>query len=954
MPKNLTALLSPRSIAVVGASRSPEKVGSVLLKNIIDSKFTGKLFVINPNADKINGVPCFSDVASLPEVVDLVIIAVPAAKVMDLMQQIAQKGIKNVVIISAGFKESGPEGIALEKQLAEIASKNDINILGPNCLGFVNKNCSLNATFGKVSSLNGNLRFISQSGAIATSLFDWFESVDLGFSDFITIGNKASLDETDFLEYFLESSKKELTTLAENGMSKVKPIGLYLESITNGEQFIKVAKEITAHDPIFIIKPGKHAEAISAMQSHTGAIAGADDVLEVALEKAGIIRCNTLENFFDLSKAFSWENIPAGPRVAIVSNAGGPAVISADAVVSEGLEMADFDAQTKEKLAKILPRSASVLGPIDVLGDALADKFGAAAEVILQTNSCDALLVILTPQIMTQIEKTAELIGELSKKYNKPIFCSFIGGTLVNAGEKVLNKYRIPSFRFPERAIATIASMWKFRKQQIKNSQTLVDIQVLNTQMLPENVNKIIETAVKNNQAALDNIDANEVIKGAGIQTPATQIAKNLAEAIAVAESFGYPVVLKLSSPGLLHKKHVGGVILDIRDAQQLDTAWATLTRKVENLEVNIKNHVQFQVQKEVPNGVEIIVGVKKDPTFGPVILFGAGGSMAELIADKNLQLLPMDLSGAKELVKRSKVYELLQESPTDPPYALDKLYQLLVNLANVAKACSEIQEIEINPVIVTLNDVSAVDSKVILAPNKPKPVGPKFKVATVLAAQNVAGKIHYFECESEAPLAVTPGHYISIKVSSTRINCYSVAGQNSPNHFNLLIDSTPGGPGSKFFEQIKVGDKLTYLGPFGTFSLKEDDGANTLLFLATGSGYAPLKFMIEDLLENKKTSKKVAVYIGVNNSSDVYMQSYFDNLHTKYPNFTYKFAVLNKAEDWRGPTGYITPHVKQDFSDASGCAAYMCGNKFMIADCTKVLLENGCSPERIYHEKYE
>lgn len=953
MPKNLAALLSPKSIAVVGASRSPEKVGSVILKNIVDSQFTGKLYAVNPNATDINGIPSFSDVNALPEIVDLVVIAIPIAGVMDTLTKIATKGIKNVVILTAGFKESGADGVALEKQLLDIATKNNLNILGPNCLGFVNKNCPVNATFGKVSLQNGNLRFISQSGAIATSLFDWFESVQLGFSDFITIGNKTVLNENDFLEHFLESDKNEVTSLAEEGIAKVKPIGLYLESIANGPQFIKLAKQITLKNPIYIIKPGKSPAAVSAMQSHTGAIAGADDVLQVALESAGITRCETLEDFFDLSKAFSWENIPEGPRVAIVSNAGGPAVISADAVSKEGLEMATFDAPTKEKLLKVLPRSASILDPVDVLGDALADRYAAAMEIILSTNACDALVVILTPQIMTQIEKTAEIIGQMSRKYNKPIFCSFIGGRLVHEGEKILNQNKIPSFRFPERAISAVASMWKFKKQQIKNTNTYVDINMLNTQMVPEATATLIQKALKNNQKALDNLDANEVIKGAGIPTPPTQIAKTLEEAKQFAEANGYPVVLKLSSAGLLHKKHVGGVILDIRNKEQLEDAWETLVRKTENLDASIKTQVQFQIQKEMANGIEVIVGVKTDPTFGQMILFGAGGSMAELIADKNIALLPLDLGGAKELVSKSKIFKLLQGAGSEPSYALDKLYKLLVDLAQVAKSTPEIQEIEINPVIVTLNDVSAVDSKVILMPNQAKPAGPRFKVATTLAAQNLAGKMYYFECESETPLVLKAGQYVSVKVAATRINCYSVAGQSSPTHFNLLVSSAPGGPGSKFFEQLKAGDKLTYLGPFGTFTINENDNVDTLIFLATGSGVAPLKFMIEDLLENKHSTKKIVLYYGVNEFTDVFMHDYFKNLHEKYPNFSHKIAVCNPDPRWTGATGFITPILKQDFPDAKNCAAYMCGNKFMTVDCTKVLVDAGCPPERIYSEKF-
>jgi acetyltransferase len=952
MPKNLAALFSPKSVVVIGASRSPEKVGAVVLKNIIDSEYTGKVFAVNPNTDIIGEVKCFKTVLDLPEVPDLAIISLPAALVLQTTTQIKDKGIKNVVVLTAGFKEIGPEGALLEKQLLDLCRNNDINLIGPNCLGFVNNLCPINATFAKVSPQTGNLRFISQSGALATSLFDWFSSVNLGFSEFVTLGNKTIINENDILEYYLSKTQGPIESLVTEGSQKIEPIGMYLESISDGVEFLKLTKQITKDSPIFIIKPGKTHASVSAMRSHTGSIAGADDVLNVALKQAGVYRCVTLEEFFDLSKAFAWNEIPLGPRVAIISNAGGPAVISADAVVSEGLEMAEFDKATIQKLSEVLPRSASILDPVDVLGDALADRFANAAEIVLQTDKCDSLLVLLTPQIMTQIEKTAEMIGNISKKYKKPVFCSFIGGSLVSKGEEKLNKLYVPSFLFPERAIAVIGAMWKFKKQQEKILHEDMDIGILNTQILPEKSSEILQKAINNNQKALDNLDASNVISTAGIPTPATKIAAGLHDALNFANNIGYPVVLKLSSPGLLHKKHLGGVILDIRNAEQLEDGWNTLERKVEHLDDTIKKHVQFQVQKEIPSGVEVLVGIKRDLTFGPVLLFGAGGSLTELILDENLHLLPLDINAIEELVKESKIYSFLKGSKNEPPYALDKLYKLIFNLSKVFEAAPEIQEIEINPVIVSINDVWAVDTKVVLEPNKPRLIGPRFNVATTLKVDLLAGKTRYFEFETEQPLVIQPGQYLSVKVSATRINCYSVAGQTSPTRFNLLVDTTPGGPGSKFFEALKANDKITYIGPFGTFALKPDDGAETLLFLATGSGLAPLKSMIEYSLNVGKVKQNIILYIGLNNYEDIFMKNYLDALSVKFTNFKYKIAIYNESNKWKGPTGFITTLVKEDYPDASKCSAYMCGNKFMISDATKILVDNGCPAQRIYFEK--
>jgi NAD(P)H-flavin reductase len=555
---------------------------------------------------------------------------------------------------------------------------------------------------------------------------------------------------------------------------------------------------------------------------------------------------------------------------------------------------------------------------------------------------------------MTQIEKTAELIGSISRKYKKPVFCSFIGGKLVSEGEKELNKLKVPSFLFPERAISAIGAMWKFKTQQLKILNEITDIGVLNTQILPDKSTEILRKACENDQKALDNLDANDVVSNAGIQTPATKIATDLKDALKFAADTGYPVALKLSSPGLLHKKQLGGVILGIKNAEQLENGWDTLERKVEYLGEDIKKQVRFQIQKEVPVGTEVLVGIKRDSTFGPVLLFGAGGELAELISDENLHLLPLDMNDIQQLVKESKICSALKGNEMDPSFSLDKLFKMIFDLSKIFEAALEIQELEINPIIVSINDVWAVDTKILLDPSKLKATGPKFNVATTIKTELLAGKVRYFEFEAEKPLSVQPGQYLSVKVSSTRINCYSVAGQTSSTRFNFLVDSTPGGPGSKFFEALKENDKITYLGPFGTFTLKQNDKSKNILFLATGTGVAPLKSMIDHLLNVKKTKQNIALYIGLTNFEDIFLKDYFDSLCAKHKNFTYQIAIFNKSDKWDGHVGFITTLLKNDFPDTSKCTAYLCGNKFMISDATKILLDNGCSAEKICFEKYE
>jgi len=953
MPKELTTLFYPKSVAVIGASRSAEKVGFIILKNILDSKFSGSIYPVNPNSKKIIGLKCFPNVDSIPEVVDLAIIAIPAEAVIEVMNQIGEKGIKNVAVIAAGFKEIGDAGEKLEKELVGISEKYGINLLGPNCLGFVNNLCPINATFGQPVTWAGNLRFISQSGAIAASIFDWCRSTELGFSEFVTLGNKAVLNENDILHYFLDQTQGTLNSLNLEGLSNVYPIGLYLESISNGTEFLRIAREISKKNPMFVLKPGKTEAAAKAMQSHTGAIAGEDDVLEALLFQTGVIRCRTLEDFFDFSRAFAWEDVPVGPNVAIISNAGGPAVISADAVVSEGLKLVEFDDQTRTQLEAVLPRSASIINPVDVLGDALAKRFSQAAEIIIQKADVHSLVIILTPQLMTQIEKTAEVVGDLSKKYKKPIFASFIGGKLVAEGEQKLNEYRIPSFRYPERAIAAIGAMWKFKKQ-LQGEYEVDGRGEIAFQPELGVIKEIIQRAFNDKHRTLDNLAADKILSSAGITTPPTQAVSGLNEAEGFAMKHGWPVVLKLSSPGLLHKKEVGGVILDIMNKEQLQDAWHKLERKVEQLRDEIKDQASFQIQKGILNGIEVIVGVKRDPNFGPVLLFGAGGTYTELIADRNLHLLPIDLSQAQDLVKRSKVYSLLKGSENEPSCALDKLYDLIVRVGRLADLIPEATDIEINPVFVTLNDVMAVDGKIILRDIEHKPaVPPKLQVALALSHEVLATQFHFYEFEAEKPLIFKPGQYISVKVASDAVRAYSIAAHNGPNKFNLLVDTRPGGPGSKFFESLKVGDKITYMGPFGVFTLNLNDDVDHLLFLATGSGSSSVRCMIDVALNEYNLQKPMTLYFGLTYPKEVFWKEHFEELSKKYPNFNYEYVVFEPDEAWNGRTGFITKLVEENFPDARKCAAYLCGHKAMIADATDILLKNGCPKERIYTERF-
>lgn len=940
MTRDLTGLFSPKSLAIIGASENPEKVGSITLKNIILSGFKGKIYPVNPNVSDISGLKFYPNVASLPEVPDLAIVAIPSSVVPTVLEDIGQKGIKNVLVYTAGYKEIGPEGAKLESDLVAIANKYQLNLLGPNCLGFANNDTPVNVTFGKVITNNGSLRLISQSGAIAAALFDWCEATGLGFKDFVTVGNKAVLNENDILKFW--SNQQPAPVPNNAGLSKLFPIGLYLESITSGPEFIKTAREISLKNPIFMLKPGKSAGALKAMHSHTGAIAGEDNVLDTALKQAGIIRCAELGDFFDIARTFAWENVPSGPKVAVITNAGGPAVLSTDTISSLGLELAEFSQETKQKLSECLPRMASFVNPVDVLGDALADRFGQALEIVLQEKSVQSVVVILTPQLMTQIEKTAEIIGTMSKKYPQPILCSFIGGGVTTSGEKVLNDCRIPSFPFPERAIKTISLMWTWEKWRNSQPQSVTCSDIV-----------LDQTKIKKSLSS-----ATDLIVSAGVPVPESLSTLDITQAQEFVGKVGYPVVLKISSPKLLHKADVGGVITNINSSEEFSVAWNKIGQAIENLSEEVKQDLTIQIQKQIGSGVEVIVGVKNDSVFGPVMLFGAGGKLAELVVDRNLHLLPINADSAKKLISESKVYPLLNGYRGDKPHDVDQLVEIMVRLSLLVETNPEISEVEINPVVVTYNGTFGLDAKVILRDSSstvkvasPTPAPAGFHRAEVVSHEILTTKFHRLVIKPESPLAYEPGQFITIKINEQKINAYSIAGTVDEDKIELLVDTSPGGLGSIYFENVKVGDTINYKGPFGHFTFKPDDGAEHILFLGTGSGCSPLGCILKSVLD--KVNKPITFYFGLRFQNDIFWQDHFKELEKKYPNFKYKLVLSKPDEDWAGYRGHLTDFVKQEFPDASKCSAYICGNRAMVDEAVAILSANNCPINRIYQERY-
>lgn len=948
MPKDLSSLILPRSIAIIGASKSPEKVGSIVLKNIIDSGFSGKIYPVNPKETSIAGLTCYNSIEVLPEVPDLGVVAIPSTVTLDAIEQAAQKGIKNYVVFTAGFKEIGKEGVELENKLKQLITKYQINLLGPNCLGFANNTLPVNVTFAKSAKTQGNLRIVSQSGAIAASLFDWSESCGLGFDQFITIGNKTDINENDLLSFWSQDN----TDFKQTGFSHYRPIGLYLESIADGKELIKIAKRLSHTTPVFALKPGKSEAASHAMRSHTGSIAGADDVLDQAFIESGIIRCSELGEFFDLAKALSWENAPTGPNVAVISNAGGPAVLSADTISETSLKFAHFTDATNTKLAENLPRMASYANPVDVLGDALADRFRQSLETVLLEDDVNAVIVILTPQLMTQIESTAQVIGEVSQKFSQPILCSFIGGNTILSGDKILDQYKIPSFEFPERAIQTLDKMWRWQNWVTQNKQEESEVQFdKNTEAI-----NLLKSFQNLKRTALDSFESEKVMKLSGITTPDSLVVNNLSDATNFANTHQYPVVLKIISTKHLHKTEIGGVITNIQNQEELEKKYNLLLDKINVIKEDNPSDFKIQIQKDVGGGVEVILGARMDPDFGPVILFGAGGKLAELIKDKNLRLAPLTAMSAQQMLKSSKVSTLLDGYRGQKPYDTQELIEVIKKFSQLVFDNPNIKEIEINPLIINYDGTWAVDPRIILSEISVQPSYnlPVFKKSIVTAHEILASKFHHFVIKTEEEFNFKPGQFVSIKVDPQKINSYSIAGQKSPHEFELLVDIGPGGLGSKYFEHLKVGDEIIHLSPAGIFTPKLDDGSQSIVFLATGSGIAPVKSMIESLLASGET-RPITLYFGLRLNTDVFLQDYFEKLSQTHPNFTFKLCLSQPTDDWVGNRGRITQFLKQDLagSSVSNSSVYICGNKNMIEDSVQLLKDIGCPENHIYYEKY-
>jgi len=678
----LEALFLPRSIAVVGASQSEGKLGHSVLKNILQYGYRGDVYPINPKADTILGLKSYARVSDVPGEVDLAVIVIPNKYVPDVTADCVAKRVKAAIIITAGFREAGPDGLELERKVLEIAQKGGMRLLGPNVLGLIDTFSSLNASFAASMPQRGKIAFMSQSGALCTGILDWSGPAGVGFSKFVSLGNKADLNEIDMLEAWRQDEHSRV-------------IVAYLEGIVDGQRFMRVAKELTKEKPLVIVKAGTTSAGARAVSSHTGTLAGSEAAYDAAFKQCGVIRARSVEELFDYSIAFARQPLPKGRRVAIITNAGGPGIMATDACEREGLSLASFTAESIEYLHAHLPTASNIYNPIDVLGDALADRYRLALGAALQDPNVDAIVALLTPQAMTQVEETAKGMVEASQHSDKAILACFMGAEKMGPGIEILNRGHIPHYPYPERAVRALAAMCEHREWREREVG------------LPETfkVNKAeAEAAINKARAAgrlrLVEFEACQIISAYGLPLPQAALAKSAEEAVAIAERIGYPVAMKIVSPDILHKSDIGGVRVGLPTPSEVHDAFDLITYRAMRYmpEADVWGVL---VQEMARYKREVIIGVTKDPQFGHLIMFGLGGIYVEALKDVSFRVAPLTREEARAMIHEIRSYLLLSGVRGEKPADTDAIVDCILRISQLVTDFPEIVELDINPLMV-------------------------------------------------------------------------------------------------------------------------------------------------------------------------------------------------------------------------------------------------------------
>ena len=711
----LEHFFKPQSVAVIGAKDDPDTVGATLMKNLSESTFDGKIYPVNPKRKEVMGKKCFASIKEVPGPVDLVLIVTPAPTVPSVIQQCVDAKAHTAIIISAGFKEMGPPGLELERETLEIARKGGLRIIGPNCLGVMNTIHGLNATFAASMAHQGNIAFISQSGAMCTAVLDWSLREKIGFSLFVSIGSMIDVDWGDLIDYLAKDPH-------------TNSILMYIEDIGDARAFLAAAREVALTKPMIVVKAGRTAQAAQAATSHTGALAGRDEVFEMAMKQMGILRVERISQLFNMANFLSKQPIPKGPRLAIITNAGGPGVIATDAAVIAGAEVAPLSELTYAELNAALPEAWSRSNPVDILGDATPERYAKVIEVVARDSNSDGILVALSPQDMTEPTKTAEKILPYANLPGKPIIASWMGGDVVTKGTRMLEEAGIPTFDYPDTGSELFGAIWgrdlhlhTLYKTSLVNYEE--DGEKVNKKIKPS-VDKIFEKILEQDRSILTEYESKLVLAKYGIPVNETLYAKTKNEAILKAKKLGYPIVLKISSTIITHKSDIGGVKLNLRNEKDV-------ARAFEEIEIAVSVYakgVPFEgvsVQKMLPpKGYELILGSSVDPQFGPVILFGSGGKYVEVYKDYALALPPLNATTAKNLIFQTKISQILKGTRGQKAIDFAKLEEVLVRFSQFIVSHPLVKECDLNPILVSQEGAIAIDARIILYTKKEREEG--------------------------------------------------------------------------------------------------------------------------------------------------------------------------------------------------------------------------------------
>ena len=701
----LDELFVPKSVAVIGASNRLGTVGASLFRNILQAGYQGVTYPVNPSWKSVSGVRCYPSVADLPETPDLGVIIVPAPAVAGVMRDLGARGTQGVVVISSGFREVGGAGVAMEAELVEIARKYRMSVTGPNCFGVLNTDpaLSLNATFSSDLPPRGNIGFVSQSGALCSGILRYGVSERIGFSRFVSVGNRAGVDENDILY-----------SLGRDPATQV--ILLYVESLADGHRFLEAAREVTEHKPVLVIKSGRSAVGERAARSHTGSLAraGQDRVFDALFEQAGVLRADTIGDLFRMAKMFSTGLRLEGPRIAILTNSGGPGIVAADACARAGLELPTPPTIVAESLQRMLSPSAAVANPVDMTADAKGDTYRDALKLLLDIPEVNGALVIATPTGTLAGSAVSDAVLAVKSKSAKPIAVCLFGISDLSNEVQALEARGIPTYTFPEEAVQGLGSLARYNAWWTRPKTNVRTFKVDTTA-----ADRTIQEARAQGATVLPEYSARELLKAYGIPFAPSRRVRTVAEAVDAADEVGYPVAMKVASPDISHKTDVGGVALNIDSARTLRAAWATMERSLAAKAPNARIE-GFEIEKMIVGGKEVLLGIQRDPGFGPIVVFGMGGIYVEVLRDVTFRLAPLRELSARHMVASVKAFPLLTGVRGEAPSDLEALYEAIERISQLAVERPEVTELDVNPLIVrgAGQGVCAVDARVVLAPS--------------------------------------------------------------------------------------------------------------------------------------------------------------------------------------------------------------------------------------------